>query len=419
MKKRYIFKILTLFMMLSCLVFNNKARASSQNWNTAIEVVSTVDGVTYYAYISSDNKECWIHRIQINVKTDTVHFPAQINGVVVTKVGSGRDLISETADDELYIDIFGKEYDMGEGIAKFSDKRIFVKNVILPENLADICEAAFVGFKKIESVIIPDSVSSIDKYTFMMCSSLKEVKLPQKLEQIESTAFDKCKNLKKIKFEEPSDKYKVKNNMLLSKDEKTLYFVATGIKNANIPKGIKRIVKAAFLTSYADKITLPASVNELEQDSLSLKKAPKVILHKNNRTFVKKNDGIYNKQTGSLACIIAGDNEVVIPEKVKEINEEISVMGRSKVIKKIVLPTSLKKLSGAWTRQIYRYKSVCFKGTKPPITKASKAYPGYEVKPVFCTVYVPKKAKKQYIKWRLKGENDLDIDELWNKVVSY
>ena len=55
----------------------------------------------------------------------------------------------------------------------------------------------------------------------------------------------------------------------------------------------------------------------------------------------------------------------------------------------------------------------------PPITKASKAYPGYEVKPVFCTVYVPKKAKKQYIKWRLKGENDLDIDELWNKVVSY
>ena len=83
------------------------------------------------------------------------------------------------------------------------------------------------------------------------------------------------------------------------------------------------------------------------------------------------------------------------------------------------MPTSLKKLSGAWTRQIYRYKSVCFKGTKPPITKASKAYPGYEVKPVFCTVYVPKKAKKQYIKWRLKGENDLDIDELWNKVVSY
>ena len=147
-------------------------------------------------------------------------------------------------------------------------------------------------------------------------------------------------------------------------------------------------------TSYADKITIPASVNEIEKDALSLRKAPKIILHKKNRIFIKKNDGIYNNKTGILACIIVDDNQVVIPEKVKEINEDISVMGRSKTIKKLIFPVSLKRLSGAWKRQIHKYKIIYFKGVKPPIAKMSKVYPGYEVKPVFCTVYVPKKSKK-------------------------
>ena len=174
-------------MMLSWLIVNNRVDASSQKWNLTNEVVFSTENVTYNAYISVDNKECWIHRIQIEGNTDTIQFPNEINGMPVTKVGSGREFISETADDDLYIDIFGNEYDMGENITKFNDKRTDIKNVILPVGLTDICEAVFVGFEKVETITIPDNVSSIDTYTFMMCTSLKEVILPQKLEQVECT----------------------------------------------------------------------------------------------------------------------------------------------------------------------------------------------------------------------------------------
>ena len=68
---------------------------------------------------------------------------------------------------------------------------------------------------------------------------------------------------------------------------------------------------------------------------------------------------------------------------------------------------------------IKELKSVCFKNQTPPSVKKSTVHSGYEVKPIFCKVYVPKKAKSKYIKWRLKGEKYSEINDLWIKVIGY
>mgnify|MGYP006920896190 CR=1 FL=1 len=70
-----------LFMMSVSFILKNDADASLQKWNIINEVISTVDNVTYSAYVSTDAKECWIYRVQIISDTDTIKFPNEINGM--------------------------------------------------------------------------------------------------------------------------------------------------------------------------------------------------------------------------------------------------------------------------------------------------------------------------------------------------
>ncbi len=420
MKKNVLTTIVfMLFMTMGCLICKTSSEASIQKWNCTNEITGVFDNITYNAYLSTDAKECWIYRIQINNDTDTIKFPNEINGAAVTKIGGARELLGVTADDELFIDILGGKLELDEGVSEFGGPRVCVKNLILPNSLITIGSASFTGFDKVENIVIPDRVESIENYAFEMCTSLTTVNLSQNLNDIDAKAFDNCSKLQTLTISSVNSTFKVKNNMLLSKDGKMLYLAAPAIKKVNIPKGVKVLEKEALSTSYADKINIPATVKEISEDSLSLVKAAKVTVNKKNKTFVKENDGIYNKKTGVLACIIVDDSQVVIPEKVKVINESISVLGTKKTIKKLTLPKSLRKLSGAWRKSVGDIESVYFKSTTPPVAKKSAVYPGYEVKPIFCKVYVPKQAKKKYIKWRLKGEDALDIEELWYKVIGY
>lgn len=410
--------VMIVFVMFGSFILKLNADAALQEWNLANEVTSTIDNVTYNAYVSTDAKECWIYRIQINSDTDTIKFPNEINGAAVTKIGGAEELLGDNADDDLFIDILGNKLDMGEDIGvPLGDKRGSVKNLILPNSLNTIGSAAFLGFDSVETIVIPESVEIIEKYAFQMCKSLASIALPKNLNNIDAKAFGNCGNLYSLTISSENTTFKAVNNMLLSKDGKRLYLVAPAIKKVNIPKGVGILEKEAMFTSNAGKINIPATVKEISQDALSLNKAAKVTINKKNSIFVKEKDGIYNKKTGVLACIIVDDSQVVIPEKVKVINESVSVMGRGKTIKKLTLPKSLKRLSGAWKKSIKGYKSVCFKSAKPPVVKKSKVYPGYKVKPIFCNVYVPEGAKKKYIKWMLKGKHDDDIKEYWYNVM--
>ncbi len=423
MKKNIIKTIvMMLFVMSVSFIVKTDADASLQKWNLTNEVTGTVDNVTYSAYVSTDAKECWIYRAQIMSDTDTIKFPNEINGIAVTKIGGAGELRGKAADDyDDFIDILGYDWDMGEKITglPLGDKRGSIKNLILPNSLTTIGSASFLQFVNVETIVIPDRVESIEKYAFEMCTSLTAIDLPQNLNYVDAKAFEKCSKLRKLTISSENSTFKAKNNMLLSKDGKKFYLVAPAIKKVNIPQGVKTLEKNSLFTSYAGKINIPATVNKISQDALSLTKAAKVTINNKNRIFVKKNDGIYNKKTGVLACIIVDDSQVIIPEKVKVIDESVSVLGGGKVIKKLTLPKSLKKLSGTWMMSTKDIKSVCFKSLTPPSVQKSTVYPGYEVKPIFCEVYVPKKAKKKYIKWRLKGEQSDGIEDFWDKVTVY
>ena len=72
---------------------------------------------------------------------------------------------------------------------------ILAKDLILPDDVADINSYAFSGFTNLTSVTIPHTVTRIGNNAFYNCSSLTNVTIPDSVTSIGSAAFDGCSGL--------------------------------------------------------------------------------------------------------------------------------------------------------------------------------------------------------------------------------
>lgn len=71
-------------------------------------------------------------------------------------------------------------------------------DLILPSDITEIGDGAFVRCKNLTSVILPDGVTSIDKEAFEFCYSLTSINIPDSVTNIGDYAFNKCKSLTSI-----------------------------------------------------------------------------------------------------------------------------------------------------------------------------------------------------------------------------
>lgn len=70
-----------------------------------------------------------------------------------------------------------------------------VTDVVIPEGVTEIGDAAFGGCSSLRSVEIPDGVTVIGDYAFGGCSELTSVNIPEGVKLIGSVAFFSCKKL--------------------------------------------------------------------------------------------------------------------------------------------------------------------------------------------------------------------------------
>ncbi len=98
-----------------------------------------------------------------------------------------------------------------------------------------ILEMAFVDCNQITRVVIPEGIVSIGEYAFLDCTLLEQVELPSTLKEIGSATFGGCKALKEIE----------------------------------LPYGLVRIGSMAFSDCGLNRITIPSSVTEMEQEIFS------------------------------------------------------------------------------------------------------------------------------------------------------
>lgn len=99
----------------------------------------------------------------------------------------------------------------------------------LPEGLTHIGDEAFFN-AEVESLSLPESVTEYGDYIFYGCQNLSYVELPDNMTELPKGIFWNCKALKRI----------------------------------SLPSGLKKIGNAAFYGSGLEKITIPASVTEID-----------------------------------------------------------------------------------------------------------------------------------------------------------
>ncbi len=184
-----------------------------------------------------------------------------------------------------------------------------IKSVFLPDSLKTICESAFEACELLEGIVIPDSVTEIGPNAFNHCYSLTDVTLSESLSVIDSifqfcyslesihlpasvssvkNTFVETFSLKSITVDEGNPYFKAVNNVLYSKDGKTLicypagkdgdsYTVLTGTKTLYynafygtkletiiLPEGLTEITSTAFIANeYLSTLVLPSTLETM------------------------------------------------------------------------------------------------------------------------------------------------------------
>lgn len=70
----------------------------------------------------------------------------------------------------------------------------------------------------------------------------------------------------------------------------------------------------------------------------------KIVVDKGNPNYVSKGTCVYEKHTGNLISVMVKDDMLTIVEGVRNIEYGFSVLGKTKNVKKVILPKSLKRL---------------------------------------------------------------------------
>ncbi len=120
---------------------------------------------------------------------------------------------------------------------------------------------AFSECGALQSIVIPDQVESISDYVFYKSNSLTSVSFGSGLNDLSGSAFSENTSLTDITVSPDNGTYKSVDNVLYSKDGKTLvFFKKNGTGEYRIPDGIEAISPYAFENCQFSKVTFPGSV---------------------------------------------------------------------------------------------------------------------------------------------------------------
>ncbi len=130
-------------------------------------------------------------------------------------------------------------------------------DVIIPEGVTTIGDAAFSGCSSITSVTIPEGVTDIETGSFATCSSLTNITLPSSLTRIGNNSFYGCKTLTNIQ---------IPNNV---KEIGSYAFAnCSSIKNIEIPSGVTKINSSTFhFCTSLESVKIPSGIIEIGNEA--------------------------------------------------------------------------------------------------------------------------------------------------------
>ena len=213
-----------------------------------------------------------------------------------------------------------------EGVTSIGDDAFAgctgLTEVTIHDGVTAIGGSAFSGCSGLTGVTIPSHVTDIGDSAFSDCSGLTEMVIPHSVKAIGVGVFKKCNRLTKITVDPGNAHYMSQNDLLLTRDGRTLVQGVNG--TVTIPSGVTVIGKSAF-EDYdgLTQVTIPAGVEVI---------GPAAFYGCGGLTDVAIPAGV--EAIGAYAfCGCSGLADVVIPASVTNIGERAFVAcGRLKAI---------------------------------------------------------------------------------------
>ena len=137
-----------------------------------------------------------------------------------------------------------------------------VPETINGKTVTGIYKSAFSN-TKFSEIILPDTLTSIGDFAFSSCSNLTSIEIPAAVTSIGNSIFSSCKGLTNISIASGSTSYQVIDQVVYSKDGKTLV-TCPAARQVTIPAAVTKIADYAFYyNTNLQNITIPESVTEL------------------------------------------------------------------------------------------------------------------------------------------------------------
>ena len=145
-----------------------------------------------------------------------------------------------------------------------------VTSIDIGNNITEISGPTFIGCSTLTDVVIGDSVNTIGFCTFNSCPNLRNITIGKGVMNIEQSSFSECPNLTSITVSSENISYMSVNDVLFTKDGKTLVAYPSGKTDDTyvIPSGTETIGYWAFsCCTSLKKLVIPQSVETIESNS--------------------------------------------------------------------------------------------------------------------------------------------------------
>jgi hypothetical protein len=291
-----------------------------------------------------------------------------------------------------------------------------LEGIFLPDTVTNIGEGAFQGDAYLLRISIPMGIKEIKDNTFFGCASLKEIILPEGVETIGRQALASCRSVSKLdlpaslkKFDQSAFDFMSKEDAIygklplkssdftlaegnscfclqdgaiLSKDKTVLYKVVVGKNNYEVPSTVKLIMDRAFSNNYAlQNVTIHRGIAWIPASCFAESSVMAVTLPDSIEDVEQK------------AFFNSGLKQINLPKGLKRIEDE-AFMGSQ--IEDLSFPSTLEYIGYRAFYDLEKIKNLQFLGKKPPeIVAAIDAVP-QQWNTKVDRVYVPKGTKKAY-----------------------
>lgn len=146
-----------------------------------------------------------------------------------------------------------------------------VHNIIfatIGDNVETIKSGAFHTTYNMKELVIGKNVKNVDTISFWVDVNLEKVTF--RCSNISEIWFGNCVNWNEVIIDSNNEEYKVEDNIIYSKDGKTLVLCPCGrTGDFTIPNSVEIIEKSAFYRNNLTSIVIPDSVTTIKDGSIS------------------------------------------------------------------------------------------------------------------------------------------------------